>query len=945
MFFTSRLWLGLVWVLLIVATVAAQETVDLDRGFRVPPEAAKPWAYWWWIHGNVDRASITRDLEEMKEKGFSGVLLFDARGYHDVYVPPPPARNEFMSPEWRALVKHALAEANRLGIEVSINLSSCAGALKGPWPVGEDAPKELLWTSADVEGPGRVKCKLAAAEKPYFHDVALLAIRHAAPKSDSNCAATAPAELDRLSGPWHEVTPPSPKSPTVVEIVDLASKIDAEGRLAWAVPEGRWTLLRFGYAAMEGHEFDVDVLDPEAVAGHFQRMGKTLLDDAGPLAVKTLTHFYSVSWEGAIPTWTGKLETYFKQYRGYPMRDYLPVLAGITVDDAEVSARFFHDYHQTLGDCFRDNFYGTLQELCHRQHLQWHSESGGPWDRKLATFKQADQLAFLARNDMPQGEFWHALGDRHAMNRQPAAAAHVYGKPLAATEAFTHMQRHWSAWPAVLKPDADQAFCDGVNHFIWHTFTASPPEFGTPGIEYFAGTHLNPNVTWWNQAGPLLTYLARCQFMLRQGRFVADVCCYTGEATYRHWGRWKQWGSEPTLKLGPGWTYDLVNTEVVLERMSVDQGDVVLPDGMRYRLLAVDLNDTVVPPAVLAKFIELAKAGATVVLGSGRPDRAPGLEDYPNADAEVRRLADELWGGKAPRTAHRRVGRGEIIVGTTMDDVLKRKDILPDVVGPWAWTHRRDGETDIYFLAGSGKAECVFRVAGKTPELWDAVTGTLVDAADWRTTDDGRTAVAIALPENGSCFVVFRKPGSAPDAPPANPPSGASIASKTLAGPWQVQFQPDRGAPASVVFDTLAPWNEHDEPGIRYFSGTAVYRTTFELSADQVAAPICLELGRVRNIAEVRLNGKPLGIVWTAPWAVDPAGAAKAGMNELEIAVTNLWINRLIGDAGLPPEHRVTKTNVPLNRKPNDRPHLGFAPTDPLEPSGLLGPVQLRFGQ
>jgi len=268
------------------------------------------------------------------------------------------------------------------------------------------------------------------------------------------------------------------------------------------------------------------------------------------------------------------------------VRPYLPVLAGMTVTSREVSDRFLRDYNRALADCFMNHFYGKLRELSGRRGVKWHSESGGPWNRKQPTFSHADQLAFLGRNDMPQGEFWYQLPSHHGkdFNRPIAMAAHIYGRPLAAVEAFTHMTYHWSVCPAMLKPRGDATFCDGINQFIWHTFTASPPEFGKPGIEYFAGSHLNPNVTWWEQAGPMLKYLARCQFMLRQGHSTVDVCCYVGDEPYLHWGRGEKWNAKPSMTLGPGHTYDLVNTEVLLDRLQAANGRLVLPDGMSYRV-------------------------------------------------------------------------------------------------------------------------------------------------------------------------------------------------------------------------------------------------------------------------------------------------------------------------------------------------------------------------
>lgn len=924
---------------------------DLEQGFRSPADPAKPWVYWWWVNGNVNESTITRDLEEMKRQGAGGLLMFDARGYHDDHTPPPPSRMEFMSPEWRRMLKYAMGEANRLGLEMSVNLSSCAGALRGPWNVGDDAPKQLLWAKSELEGGKPINCDLPRGEWGRTWEVAVVAARQ---------------EKREKGAP-------------VVEVVDLSDKV-ADGKLTWDAPPGQWTVLRFACEIIPGHENDVDILSASAVEAYFNRMGRGLLEDAGPLAGKTLTHLYSVSWEGATPNWTLGFDKHFQTYCGYNLRRFLPILAGMTVKSQDVTDRFLRDYHKTLAECFMHHCYGTLRDLCHKNGLKWHSESGGPWNRKIPSFKDADQLAFLARNDMPQGEFW-VLG--HMMNRPPAMAAHIYGKQLAAVEAFTHMRPHWSVYPSILKPGADMAFCDGANLFIWHTFTCSPPEFGKPGIEYFAGTHFNPNVTWWEQGRALLAYLARCQFLLRQGRFVADVCTYTGDKPYLHWGRGTRWTDKPSLTLSKGYTFDLLNTEVLLERLSVKDGRLVLPDGMSYGLLVVDLEDETVPPQALGKMIELTKQGATIVLGPRRPTRAPGLAGYPACDEEIRRLAEELWGPGAH--GRRPMGQGKVYSGLTLDEVLASEKLAPDFAGPWEYTHRRDGQMDLYFVSGKGTAECTFRTDGKEPELWDPITGRVSEAVCYRTTDDGRTIVPISLPENGSVFVVFRKPAagrhlvSVPASSSAlqiegRTDGGARLRlwqqgryqlqssdekpvildvagipeAQTLAGPWNVRFAPGWGAPESAVFDRLIPWNEHKDEGIKYFSGTATYRKSFNLDEVQAKGLVRLQLGEVKYVAEVRLNGKSLGVVWTDPWSVDLSGLVQAGKNELEIDVTNVWVNRLVGDARIPDEaKRLTKTNA--RREPDYQGRYarlrGYLSTDPLMPSGLLGPVRLEFGK
>ena len=966
---------------------------ELSAAFAQPPTTARPWAYWWWVNGNVTEQSIRRDLEQMKAKGFAGLLLFDARGYHDDHLPPPPPKMEFMDPQWRRMLQFSLREAARVGLTVSVNLSSCAGALRGPWPVGDEAPKQLVHAAQQIDGGQRFSAPAPKGDWGKTWEIALLAIRHA-PMAPAASAKSAPVAFDQL--------------------VDLSDKLDSDGKLDWNAPPGRWTLLRFACTVIPGHENDVDILDAQAVTGHWQRMAQTVISDAGgpggSLVGKTLTHFYSVSWEGATPTWTLKLPQEFRRRRGYDIIPHLPALVGFVRsvparasdrknEDRPAAGlqaeRFLRDYHRTLADCFMDNCYGTLRGLCNQSGLKWHSESGGPWNRKLPSFEHADQLAFLGRNDMPQGEFWNPW---RGFNRPVAMAAHIYGRPLAAAEAFTHMRPHWTVYPALLKPLADAAFCDGINHFVWHTFTASPEQFGRPGIEYFAGSHLNPNVTWWEQAGAFLAYLARCQLMLRQGHSVVDAMVYTGDRPYLSWGRGEKWSPKPSLTLPDGYSYDLVNTEMLLERVSTVGNRLALPDGMSYRMLVVDLEDQTIPPQALAKILELARAGATVVLGRQRPIRAPGLTGFPGSDEEIAELAAQLWpsasasdarslpagqagvpvrapggdktsdraktsdGDKTDRlTAElqapppRAVEKGKVYADCALEQVLQAEKLSPDfeaapdqgspAKAPFIFTHRRSGRTDIYFVAGSGSSRCTFRTGGRQPEIWDAVTGRRRDAG-YRTTGDGRTEIDLDLPKDGSAFIVFARPTTDSSGQPPKGPAW-DAAAMTLEGPWTVLFAPGWGAPPSARFDALVSWTDRPEEGIRHFSGRAVYRKSVRLTAAQAGGSVRLQLGEVRHVAEVRVNGRPLGVVWCDPWTADLSGAVREGDNDLEIAVTNLWVNRLIGDAALPEARRLTGTNA--RRLPTDQHrhvHLrGYLATDPLLPSGLLGPVRIEFGR
>lgn len=992
------------------------DELPIERTFMSPPKACRPWVYWWWLNANVTESSITKDLEAMARQGFGGFLLFDVTAYGHEIVAPPQRKIEFMSPRWRELVRFALGEARRLGLQASINLSTSGGALQAPWDMQENAVQRLVWTATEVRGTGWAQLDRPPSTARSFNEVAVLAVRidppatapaSADPRTDNgdDAAGGTPDDAeDRGAGdvaahgrasdtadtaaqnawigptsPWTAAQDRLPDdAATAAEVVDLTQAVDAQGRLRWQAPAGRWIVLRLACVSMDDRAEHVDILSARAVESHFERMGRALLADAGSLAPSTLTHFYNVSWEGETPSWTSEFKQDFRRFRGYEIRPYLPILAGIRVGDQEVSTRFLRDYALTVADCFANNCYRRFDERCREAGLRWHSESGGPWRRDTLLFREADQLAFWGRNAMPQGEFW--VPDYRSNVRHTAMAAHIYGHPLVAVEAFTHMTHHWSQYPATLKWSADRALCDGATLFVWHTSSASPDEYGEPGIVYFAGTHINRHVTWYEYARGFVDYLARAQTLLRRGRFVADVCCYTSHRYGVNWTRGRQWGDKPTRRLPPGYSYDLINVEALIQRIRVaEDGDLVLPDGMRYRMLVVDLEEETMPIEALRKVLELIEAGATVVLGDRAPVSSPGLADHPRASQQVRELAARLW---VPQRGTRRVGKGRVITGTPLSDVLSQEGILPDCEGTEDFIHRRDADTDIYFVAGEGQTELTFRIAGREPELWDPVSGRTRAALEYATTDDGRVRARINLPKNGAQFVVFRRPKPADHFTKVIGPAAIDAVDRddnrarvrfwqngdyefltakgqsrrvTVVGldeplaldeSWELRFAPGWGTPESIRFDRLTPWDTHVDPEIKYFSGTATYRKTLTLTEGQAGRLLRLRLGRVGCIARVRLNDVDCGVAWTDPWTTELTGAARAGENRLQVEVANVWQNRLIGDAGLPESQRRTRTNVILEQGPRTRRFLcsSVNSIDPLTPSGLMGPVRLEFG-
>lgn len=981
-FLHHRLVLALaVWLSASGGPLAADE-LTLEQGWDHPPVSGRLRAYWWWLNGNVTQAALTRDLEEMKRMGWGGALICDADGASQDGNDPVRHGPDFLSAEWRALFQHALREADRLGLEMSLNIQS-GWNLGGPPVTADDAAKKLVWSEVVVQGPANLSVRLPEPRQRdgYYRDLFVSAYpiksqgmpdqpRNAqnADLLPSGADGTSPVTTARrppiqnweqkavyralhFSAP--DTTPllvdapaePGEEDTQQAQVLDLTAKLDEAGTLRWEVPEGAWQILRFGCTigdhsrvstSSDGWKgYALDVLDAGAFQRYWAAVVEPLLADAGPWAGRTLKYLHTDSWEVEAINWTPTLREEFRKRRGYDLLPFLPVLAGRIVDSRPVSNRFLHDFRRTLGDLAIDHHYRLFRDGAHRHGLQIHPESGGPHAVPV------DAQQCLGFNDVPMSEFWawswrHRVGDRNRFFcKQPASAAHTYGRRLVAAEGFTTIGPHWqeTVWDN-LKPAFDKALCEGMNLLFWHAFVCSPEAEGMPGIQYFAGTHFNPNSTWWAKSGPFIAYINRCQWMLQQGLFVADACYYYGD----HVPNFAQLKMSDPAEILPGYDYDVITADALLTRATVRAGRVVLPDGMNYRLLVLPERPAISLP-VLRKVKELVEAGATVV--ASRPEEATGLTGFPQCDTEVSRLAEELWGPvEGGKGNGRPVGRGRIVSGKTAREVLLADGVRPDFEfsaehadAMLDFIHRRDGDAEIYFVANRSNrwesAQCTFRVSGKAPELWDPVTGEHRFAPAYQVVD-GRIVLPLDFPPCGSWFIVFRHPVAAH---PATAPSNSLRfeSQGELSGPWTVRFDPKWGGPPSVQFDKLIGWTERPEPGIKFYSGTATYVKTFDLPAAlrDSGQPVYLDLGHLRELAEVRVNGKSLGILWAPPFRVDVSHAVKPTGNRLEVDVVNFWPNRIIGDQSLPNEERRTRTNV---RK--------LTKDTPLMESGLLGPVR-----
>ena len=929
---------------------------SLEEGFRHPPQSAGIRCWWWWLNGNVTREAITRDLTEMKAKGFSGACIFDAGGAEQRGNDQVPAGPMFGTPAWRALFKHAVQEADRLGLILSLNIQS-GWNLGGPDVSPEDATKHLTWSETTVTVTNLIPIELAPPKSRdgFYRDIAVLGYpRKPVPEGTKRAAVRNLAQ----KAVFHELGGSAPDTRFLLEdepgtpgeedarrseIVDLTRHLQPDGRLDWRPSAGEWVVLRFGYTttgarvstssgAWQGRV--LDHLSAEVFRRYWDRHVEPLLLDIGPLCGKTLRYLQTDSWELGGINWSDNFAAEFRERRGYDPIPFLPVIAGKIIENRSIGTRFLADLRKTISDCVSDRHFGTFAALAHEHGLAIQPESAGPHAGPF------DGLKNYGHSEIMMSEFWvpsphRPKPEQRFFVKQAASAAQIHNRLLVGAESFTSIGPHWNdtLWSSQ-KPSFDHEVCSGLNLVLLHTFTCSPTGMGVPGQEYFAGTHFNPQVTWWPLADGPVGYFNRSQWLLQRGRVVTDVLYYYGDHV-PNIARLKE--ADPAGVL-PGFDYDIINEDVLLKSLTVKSGQLMLPHGPTYRLLVLP-DHRVLSLAALRKVDALVREGGTVL--GPKTERILSLMDFPACDGEMKRLAEGLWGEVSPPADERRVGAGRMIWGRPAREVLVAGGLALDFEPRHAtegakfdYIHRVFDGVDLYFICSQSEKpaslEAWMRMQGRQPELWDPLTGQQRLAGAFRQ-EKGRTGVPLDLPPYGSMFVLFRQPIPATQQGTARSNSPSMEILQEIAGPWEVSFDPAWGAPPKVTFDRLVSWTERPEPGVKFYSGRATYRGGFEAVAASPGSRRLVDLGNLQDvgIARVRLNGQDCGITWTAPFQVDVTSALKAGKNELEIEVANSWRNRLVADRDRPVAERLTRTNIRAR------------PDWALLPAGLLGPVIL----
>jgi hypothetical protein len=733
------------------------------------------------------------------------------------------------------------------------------------------------------------------------------------------------------------------------DVIDLSGKMKADGTLDWTPPTGKWMVLRIGYS-LTGHEngpapaeatgLEVDKLNREYVKNYVDGYLKMYADTVGAdkMGKDGISFMLTDSIEVGPQNWTDNMLDEFQKRRGYDAHPWLPALTGVVIKSTADTDRFLWDFRRTIGQLIAENHYGAISDDLHAHGMSYYGEALEYHRPSLG-----DDMEMRSKTDIPMGAMWTWAGSPDAGVsyvadlRGAASVAHIYGQNVVGAESMTSRGPAWSFSPNSLKKVADLEFALGVNRFQIHESSHQPLADMAPGMTLGPyGLWFNRNDTWAAQAGPWVNYLARCSYLLQQGHFYADVAYFYGEegpltAVFG----WRAQQDAPE-----GYGFDFVNSDVLLHQLSFKDGRLVTPGGTSYRILYLGGRSQRMTLPVLEQLWNLVKQGAVIV--GNKPTDSPSLADDEKRFSWV---ASRLWGrGTQQAGTIRKVGKGRVYIGISANEALKDLETSEDFeyTRPEADTnlmfvHRKLDDGEIYFVDNrNDRAENVdatFRVEGKAPELWDPATGTS------RTVSckiaDGRTTVPLKLDPYGSVFVVFRQPAAAvPITFGFLEPAQTEVPGfdDALNRNWEVSFQPGRGAPATVALDRLASWSENANDGVKYFSGTATYSKTIQVpeGALRPGARYWLDLGDVKDVAEVTVNGKNLGILWKTPFKVDLTGVLAPGSNQIVIQVTNLWVNRLIGDQQFYAVKKYTFTD--------------FAPykaDSPLLPSGLLGPLRM----
>jgi hypothetical protein len=977
---------------------------DIKSGFLNPPDSARPGVYWYFMDGNLSKEAMTKDLESMKKVGIGNLIFLE------VNVGIPRGKVDFLSEKWQDLFRHAVREAERLGIAITLGVGPGWSGSGGPWVSGKESMQHLVSSSIQVSGENSkpVILPMPAPKPPYFgegaftpelkqrwldyyEDVAVLAFP--TPSSDYKIADidekalyyrapyTSAPNVKQFLPSLANYSEPAPGTAIAQDkIIDVTRFLKSDSILDWKVPEGNWTIIRLGSrnngavtrpAPMPGLGFEADKFDTTAINAHMENFTGKLFKKIG-IPDKNLQGglkmLHMDSWEMGAQNWSPRFREEFKKRRGYDPLLFYPVYSGLVVESLEKSERFLWDLRLTGQELVIENHAMHLKKYGQKYNLGFSIE---PYDMNPTADMELGALA-----DVPMCEFWSkGYGFNSSFSCiQAASIAHVNGNSVVAAEAFTADHDAWKQYPGSMKNQGDWAFSAGINRFVFHTFQHQFLDDNLkPGMTMGPyGVHWDRSQTWWPMADGYHRYITRCSYILQQGKTISDILYLTPEgAPHVFRAPASALTGDEILPDRKGYNFDGCSPSQ-LKTATVIENRIVFPGGGSYRLLVLPAVETMTPE-LLDKIVSLVKEGAVIV--GNPPAKSPSLVNYPACDQQVAKKAQLMWGNTTPPNGVTEIQfeKGKIYWGGALSniklpelypnydataEILKKMGVQLDFesTGPIRYTHRSMENREIYFVSNKTnervKSLCTFRIGEGTPELWDPLSGETSALPEFVIEND-RMNIPLQFGQYQSYFIVIdknKKPNPAVNLQAKN--FSESKVLMVVNSPWNVSFDPKWGGPKNVVFNKLEDWTLNKNEGIKYYSGIATYRTNINLPKKTVSdrnAGFILDLGEINNLARVLINGKDMGVVWTAPYQLNISDAIHPGNNLVEIEVANLWPNRLIGDEQFP-DDGIKDNKWPewlLKNQPRTSGRYTFTTAkfyekdSPLLKSGLIGPVRL----
>ena len=1008
-----------IYMLVLLAVSGCKQNVSVDASvsnlidkqsewaasqFKNPKDESKIQVWYHWINGHLSKDGITKDLEAMKDVGIGGFTNFNV-GEGTV-----PGNAPVYSEEWWDFFSHLKKEAKRLGLEMGVMNSPGWSASGGPWNTPDNAMQEVVWTEKQLVGPVKFSEQLSIPmpglglsrdmkrdtiinqryymprniTKGYYNDIALLAF----PTPKSELEGEKPYKITKW---WHKAgysklkkpyvrdtrTTPETEIVNLNEIIDITDKLDSEGKLKWDVPEGNWTILRVGYqptgrsnhpAPLGGKGLEVDKMSVKAVDIHWNESVMKMVNAGGENLKDVISLVIIDSYEAGHQNWTTGFEKEFIKESGYDITRFLPAIAGRVVGSTDETENFLWDFRRTISDMVNENYYKRFQTLAHENGLTFGAEHYG-------NFGNTDDFDAGKYVDIPANEFWANGTNTHGgITKLSSSIAHIYGRKKVGSEAFTgNPARIFETNPRDIKAQGDWMFAKGINMFWLHGYTHSP-YIQEPGLGLGTyGSHFHRRNTWWNYSHTWIDYLNRCQYMLQQGNPHNDILLFPGEDAAVDAKLVE--GIRPVIPFG--YDYDFCNRDI-LEKAKVINGKLVLPNGLEYSMLVLEDSEHI-RPEILQIVTKLVKEGAVLV--ASKPTRIPTLSNYDTEIQELNKQTDILWGKADGKTiTQHKLGKGVVYWGKPIEEVFEEQNIALDFQfkvesaneygvtlfpgNGMEFIHRRTEQTDVYFVSNQHykpkTIKAKFRVAFKLPELWNADTGEVITAHEYRKLDDGRMEVTLRMEEAGSVFVVFRKALIEERANNFKP--AKEIDKLTFTTPWNVSFD-GAGAPETIVMEELMDIAKHEATDVKYFSGTISYENQINVDKLKEGTKMILDLGEVNVAAKVFVNGKSVGLLWKRPFTLDITDTLKTGKNEIKVDVANLWVNRIIGDQELSedsewttntgstakgmglakiPDWVIVGKESPTGRKAFVGWKWDHIKGKELLPSGLIGPVSIR---